>query len=366
MPQRSLQIRGKCLELPVFMPDGTYGYVRSLTSSDLKEVGLPILMMNAFHLMQKPGSSLISRLGGLHKMAAWDGFLMTDSGGFQAYSLIRQNAKYGSLTEKGIVFFPESSNRKLLLTPEKSIQLQMGYGSDILVCLDDCTHVNASRAEQEASVSRTLAWAARAKASYLAQLKSRKWTDDDRPLLFAVIQGGGELDLRRRCAEGLLEIGFDGFGFGGWPLDEESNLLTDILEYTRSLIPREFPIHALGIGHPAGIVTSYLLGYEMFDCALPTRDARHGRLYTWSKDHPDLDKDAKWLKFRYINTEVNFQDAGPISPDCDCECCQQYSMAYLFHLYRMRDSSYLRLATKHNLRFMTRLIERLKELNVRN
>jgi queuine tRNA-ribosyltransferase len=195
------------------MPDATYGYVRSLTASDLREVGLPILMMNAFHLMQKPGSSLISSLGALHKMAAWPGLIMTDSGGFQAYSLIRQNVKFGSLTEKGIVFHPEGSSRKLLLTPEKSIQLQMSYGSDILVCLDDCTHVNASRAEQEASVTRTLAWAARAKASYQSQLKSRKWSDEERPLLFAVIQGGAELDLRRRCAEGLLEIGFDGVRF---------------------------------------------------------------------------------------------------------------------------------------------------------
>ena len=360
---RSLLVRGQSLALPVFMPDATYGYVRSLTADDLREVGLPILMMNAFHLMQKPGSSLISTLGGLHKMAAWRGLIMTDSGGFQAYSLIRQNAKFGSLTEKGIVFYPEGSSRKLLLTPEKSIQLQMSYGSDVLVCLDDCTHVTASRAEQEASVSRTLAWAARAKTSYLAQLRSRKWSDEERPLLFAVIQGGAELDLRRRCAEGLLEIGFDGFGFGGWPLDEDSNLITDILEYTRSLIPLEFPIHALGIGHPVGIVTSFRLGYEMFDCALPTRDARHGRLYTWSEANPTLTPDGKWLKFRYINTEENFRDAGPISPDCDCECCRDYSMGYLFHLYRMRDPSYMRLATKHNLRFMTRLIERLKQAN---
>ena len=360
---RSLLVRGQSLALPVFMPDATYGYVRSLTADDLREVGLPILMMNAFHLMQKPGSSLISTLGGLHKMAAWRGLIMTDSGGFQAYSLIRQNTKFGSLTEKGIVFYPEGSSRKLLLTPEKSIQLQMSYGSDVLVCLDDCTHITANRAEQEASVSRTLAWAARAKKSYLAQLESRKWSDEERPLLFAVIQGGAELDLRRRCAEGLLEIGFDGFGFGGWPLDEDSNLITDILEYTRSLIPREFPIHALGIGHPVGIVTSFRLGYEMFDCALPTRDARHGRLYTWSEANPTLTPEGNWLKFRYINSEENFRDSGPISPDCDCECCRDYSMGYLFHLYRMRDPSYMRLATKHNLRFMTRLIERLTQAN---
>lgn len=345
------------------MPDATYGYVRGLTASDLREVGLPILMMNAFHLMQKPGSTVISALGGLHQMAAWQDLIMTDSGGFQAYSLIRQNAKFGSLTDKGIVFFPESSSRKLLLTPEKSIQLQMGFGSDILICLDDCTHVNASRAEQQASVNRTLAWAARAKKAYLAQLDMRKWSNLERPLIFGVIQGGAEKDLRRMCAEGLLEIGFDGFGFGGWPLDSESNLLTDILEYTRSLIPSQFPIHALGIGHPAGIVTSQKIGYEMFDCALPTRDARHGRLYAWSEPNSTLSPDGKWLQFRYINTESNFRDAGPVSVDCDCETCRDYSMSFLFHLYRMRDTNYTRLATKHNLRFMTRLIERLRLLN---
>ena len=237
---RTFKVRDKQLNFPTFMPDGTYGYVRALTGQDLQAVGLEALMMNAFHLMQKPGSTVISALGGLHKMAAWPGVLMTDSGGFQAYSLIRQNPKFGSLTEKGITFYPEASKRKLLLTPEKSIQLQMSYGSDILVCLDDCTHIDASRQEQETSVELTIAWAKRAKKTFQDLLKSRNLEENDRPLLFGVVQGGGEFDLRKRCAEALLEIGFDGFGFGGWPLDSESNLITEILEYTRSLIPSEF------------------------------------------------------------------------------------------------------------------------------
>ena len=363
IPLRSLQVRDKKVDLPVYMPDATYGYVRSLISEDLRQVQLPALMMNAFHLMQKPGSTTIQALGGLHKMANWQGLIMTDSGGFQAYSLIRQNPKYGSLTSKGILFRPENSQRKVNLTPEKSIQLQFGYGSDILICLDDCTHINASYQEQQLSVERTIDWAKRAKQTYLQQLSERKTDPEDRPLIFGVIQGGAEPDLRKKCAEALLEIGFDGFGFGGWPLDDNSNLITDILELVRGLIPLDFPIHALGIGHPESIVTAYKIGYEMFDCALPTRDARHARLYTREIDKITPDTQPGWLKFKYINTEVYFRDPNPIEEDCDCPACQNYSLGYLYHLYRMRDPAYFRLATLHNLRFMTRLIEDLRRAN---
>lgn len=354
-------MRDKKVELPVYMPDATYGYVRALTSHDLRQVGLPALMMNAFHLMQKPGSTVIQSLGGLHKMADWKGLIMTDSGGFQAYSMIRQNPKFGSLTPKGIIFRPENSNRKLNLSPEKSIQLQFGYGSDVLICLDDCTHINASYPEQKESVERTIAWAKLAKQTYLQQLNSRKVEESERPLIFGVIQGGAEADLRRQCAEALLEIGFDGFGFGGWPLDEESNLITDILELVRSLIPQEFTIHALGIGHPESIVTAFKIGYEMFDSALPTRDARHGRLYRKDSIRLTPDTPAGWLKFTYINTETFIRDPNPIEEECDCPVCQDYSLGYLYHLYKMRDPSYFRLATMHNLRFMTRVIADLKE-----
>jgi queuine tRNA-ribosyltransferase len=357
----TLNIRGRELALPAFLPDATYGYVRSLTSADLHEVGVKALMMNAFHLMQKPGSSVIQSLGGLHTMAAWDSVIMTDSGGFQAYSLIRQNAKFGSLGENGIIFRPEASGRKLILTPEKSIQLQFSYGADILICLDDCTHVDAPFEEQQLSVSRTIQWAKRAKSAYESQLASRKTNPDQRPLIFGVIQGGGYPQLRKTCAEALLEIGFDGFGFGGWPLDEQSNLLTDILEYTRSVVPREFPIHALGIGHPVSVSACYRMGYAMFDCAMPTRDARHGRLYTLSSASavPGTGKD--WFAFRYVNDEKYMRSKEPVSPGCDCPACQHYSLGYLSHLYRMQDSAYFRLATQHNLRFMTRLMEHLSD-----
>ena len=356
----TLQVRQHTLPLPAFLPDATFGYVRSLTSTDLSEAGVQAVMMNAFHLMQKPGSSVIQAMGGLHCFSGWDGLIMTDSGGFQAYSLIRQNPKFGSLNENGIIFRPEGSNRKLNLTPEKSIQLQLGFGADVLFCLDDCTHVDAPFEEQQLSVQRTIAWAKRCKDTFEKQLTARKISPKDRPLFFAVIQGGGYPELRKRCAEALLEIGFDGFGFGGWPLDDQSQLLTDILAYTRELIPNQFPIHALGIGHPLNVSTCYHLGYALFDCAMPTRDARHGRLYALNTAGAIPDAGSDWFRFVYIGDDVYMRSSEPISPGCDCPTCQHYSLAYLNHLYRMKDASYQRLASQHNLRFMTHLMETLR------
>lgn len=357
---KTLTVRHHQIPLPVFLPDATFGYVRALTADDLSAIGLEAVMMNAFHLMQKPGTTVVNSLGGLQKFSGFNGMIMTDSGGFQAYSLIRQNPKFGSLTDKGIIFFPEGSQRKLLLTPEKSVQVQFSLGSDIIICLDDCTNVDASRAEQMLSVSRTLTWAKRSKLEYQRQLNSRKTDESDRPLLYAVIQGGGETDLRKECAEGLLELGFDGFGFGGWPLDEASNLLIDILALTRSFIPREFPIHALGIGHPVSIVRCFNIGYEMFDCAMPTRDARHGRLYAFNKSNPTLTEDGDWFKFVYMNNEENTRADQPISPDCCCPVCTKLSMGHLYHLFKMKDAGYSRLATIHNLNFMRQLISYLR------
>ena len=356
----TLSVRQHQIPLPIFLPDATFGYVRSLSADDLTSIGLEAVMMNSFHLMQKPGTTVVNTLGGLHKFSGFDGMIMTDSGGFQAYSLIRQNPKFGSLTDKGIIFFPEGSQRKLLLTPEKSVQVQFSLGSDVIICLDDCTHVDASRDEQKLSVARTLAWAKRSKLEYQRQLTSRKTTETDRPLLYGVIHGGGETDLRRECAEGLLELGFDGFGFGGWPLDEASNLLIDILALTRSFIPREYPIHALGIGHPVSIVRCFNIGYEMFDCAMPTRDARHGRLYAFNQPDPTLTEDGSWFKFVYMNNEENTRHDQPISAGCRCPVCTKLSMGYLYHLFKMKDAGYNRLATIHNLSFMYQLISYLR------
>lgn len=353
----TLQIRNHCLELPVYLPDATFGVVRSVDAVDLQNCKVQAVVMNTFHLMQRPGSSVIQALGGLHRMSGWGGPIVTDSGGFQAYSLIHQNPKFGTVSDEGLVFQPEGATRKYQLTPEKCIQLQLSYGSDIVICLDDCTHVDASREEQRESVRRTIAWAKRCKSEFLKLAAQKRISEDRLPKLFAVIQGGGLHDLRRSCAEQLLEIGFDGYGYGGWPLDRNGNLLTDMLAYTRELIPAQYPLHALGVGHPQNVVACFELGYGLFDSAMPTRDARHGRLYAYTAAAGTQGRVLKdnWLKFIYIDDERYMRSDDPVSPGCDCLTCRRYSLGYLRHLFKMNDSLYSRLATIHNLRFMTQL-----------
>jgi queuine tRNA-ribosyltransferase len=238
----------------------------------------------------------------------------------------------------------------------------LSYGADIVVCLDDCTHVDASRSEQEHSVERTVAWAKRCREEFDRLVQQKRLTGEKRPHLFAVIQGGAELDLRRQCAEALLPMNFDGFGYGGWPLDGEGNLLTDIVSYTRELVPAAYPMHALGVGHPQNVLACYELGYGIFDSAMPTRDARHGRLYTfkYSKDEDGAGLTGNWLAYLYIQDERHIKSDRPLSVGCDCLTCRRYSAGYLHHLFKMGDHLFFRLATIHNLRMMTELCDRIR------
>ena len=348
------------LRLPAFLPDATQGVVRSLDSADLAQCGVEAVVMNTFHLMQRPGSSTIQALGGLHRMSGWAGPIVTDSGGFQAYSLIRQNPEYGRLSERGITFRPEGASRRFNLTPEKTVQLQLAYGADVVICLDDCTHPSSPRREQEEAVRRTVAWARRGKAEFERIIQQRGSPDGQRPLLFAVIQGGSSRQLRRQCAEELLEMGFDGYGYGGWPLDEQGNLLADIIAYTRELVPPQFPLHALGIGHPAYVARCVRLGYGLFDSALPTRDARRGRLYALDLDVASRDKGDRWVSYVYINDRKHIKSNRPVDAACDCLCCSHYCLGYLHHLYKLGDGLFARLATIHNLRAMVRLMQALR------
>ena len=350
------------LALPAFLPDATLGVVRSVDASDLLAVETPAVVMNAYHLMRRPGSSTVQALGGLHRMSGWPRPIITDSGGFQAYSLIQRNPKLGSIGANGITIRAEESDRKYLLTPEKAMQLQLSYDTDVAICLDECTHVDAPEEEQRAAVERTIQWAKRCRAEFDRLLRQKRLAEERRPLLFGVIQGGGYLDLRRRCAEALLEIGFDGFGFGGWPLDAQGKLLTEIITYTRAQIPAHFPMHALGVGHPANIVACASAGYTIFDSAMPTRDARHGRLYVYISEQPTLTTTGSdWFHYLYVEDEKHIKASGPISPYCDCPTCAQYSLGYVRHLYKVGDGLYHRLATIHNLRFMARLTTLLRE-----
>ncbi len=346
------------LHTPAFLPDATYGVVRSVDSADLERCGIEAVVMNAYHLMQRPGSSTIQALGGLHQMSGWTRPIITDSGGFQAYSLIQENAKYGTMSDEGITIKPEGAGRKFHLTPEKAVQLQMSYDTDIVVCLDQCTHVDAPLDMQELSVKRTIAWAGRCKQEFTRLVAAKRLSPEQRPLLFAVIQGGGSHDLRKQCADALLEIGFDGYGYGGWPLDGQGHLLTDLIAYTRALIPLQFPMHALGVGHPANVVACARMDYGIFDSAMPTRDARHCRLYTFTSENGLEDT---WMSYIYANDDKYIKSDAPVSRFCDCLCCTRYSRGYLHHLFKLNDALFLRLVTIHNLRFMTQLTARVRQ-----
>jgi len=333
--------------------------VRALDADDVRRCGVQALQMNVFHLMQRPGSSTIKALGGLHNIFGWPGPIVTDSGGFQVYSLIRQNPDLGRLTAKGMSWRPQGS-RRVNLTPEKSVQLQMSYGADVVMCLDDCTHADAPSEAQRESVDRTVQWARRCKEEYRRQAEQRQLHEDVRPLLFAVVQGGDEPELRKRCAGELLEIGFDGFGLGGWPLDSEGGLLREVIAYTRELIPSGFAMHALGVGHPPNVAECASMGYQLFDSTMPTRDARHGRLYAFADDPTVIPLHGDWYTYLYISDAHLRRADAQISPHCDCPCCNKYSLAYLHHLFKLGDPLYHRLATMHNLRFMMQLMARLR------
>ena len=340
--------------LPAFFPDGTYGVVRCVDSNDLSDCKVPGLVMNSYHLLTKPGVSVLKKAKGLHNFTGWKKPILTDSGGFQVFSLIRENPKYGEIRNNEIIFKPDGNKNKIILTPEKSIQSQFTYGSDIIMCLDYCTHPDDSYEINEFSVKVTIEWAKRCKIEYEKQLKNRKIDYANRPLLFGIIQGGSFLQLRKKCAEELIKIGFDGFGFGGWPVDSNGNLVEDILKYTADLMPDKTPKYAMGLGKPDGIIKCYDMGYNLFDCVIPTREARHNRLYVFE------DENSLKYKHYYILDDEHMHENFPISENCDCYTCRNYTRSYLYHLYKVGDSLAYRLATIHNLRFYTRLMELLQ------
>jgi queuine tRNA-ribosyltransferase len=332
--------------------------VRTVDGQDLRRCGVPGLVVNAFHLASTPGVGLIKSQGGVHAFMGWDRPIIADSGGFQAMSIIRENARYGTISDAGINYTnPEARRRKRLkLTPEKCVQIQFDLGADVMMCLDDCPRPDADGQGVADAVRRTVLWARRCKDEYERQVGIRGLEDERRPLLFGIIQGGYDPSMRQRCAQELWSIGFDGYGFGGWPLDPEGNLAAETLACTAGLMPDHLVKYALGVGSPANIVSCWRMGYQVFDCVLPTRDARHQRLYC-----EDPDAGPHGYAFLYIQDDAHKRDARPVSEHCDCPCCTHYSRSYLHHLFQIRDGLAQRLATMHNLRTYVRLMERLRQ-----
>lgn len=353
MVMRAIETGHGQLRLPAFMPDATRAVVRGVSADDLIAVGVDALMVNALHLAGTPGISLVAAAGGVHRFMGWTGPIASDSGGFQALSL------QPVVTDAGIAVQLPGRARSQLLTPEKSIRAQLRLGSDILFCLDQCTHPQQPPTAQRESVARTVAWARRCRTALDRELETKP--RDVRPLLFAVVQGGADRELRRVCIEQLLEIGFDGYGFGGWPVDESGALL-DMVAYVGELLPRESLKHGLGIGKPQTLVEAWRAGYQLFDCVIPTRDGRHGRLYRFREDPRtgELHGRADFEEVAITNTRFT-RCMTPLEPDCPCPLCRRYPAAYLQHLFRIRDAAGPRLATLHNLAFYARLIGALRE-----
>lgn len=355
---RALETAHGTLRLPAFLPDGTRAVVRTLDATDLAACGVECLMINVLHLTAAPGTSLVESQGGAHAFMGWAGPLASDSGGFQALSLAQGAGKSGGVTQEGITYRLGNKAKKKTLTPEKCIQRQFQLGTDLLFCLDHCTHPKMDARRQRESVSNTVAWAERCKEEFERRMEKAS-QEAVRPHLFAVIQGGADSALRRECAERLCAMGFDGYGFGGWPVGDAGRLVETVQEVAE-LVPKGSLLHGLGIGKPENVVAAYRMGYRMFDCVMPTRDARHKRLFVFREGVVNLDAQGDFYFSFNIGTPRFERDRAPVEAGCDCLCCRNYSRAYLHHLFEIKEQAGFRLATIHNLRFYARLMDALR------
>ena len=342
------------VELPIYLPDATLGMVKAIDGSDLYSNRVRGVVVNTYHLMNTPTTPVLKKHGGIKGFMGFNGLVVSDSGGWQVFSLIKRHGTQGSISDEGVLFSLKSS-RNTLFTPEKSIQVQFEIGSDIIICLDDFASNKSTHRQTKQVVDRTIRWAKRSKQEYIRLCEKNGLSEKTRPLLFCVIQGGFEKDLRKKCAEELIKIGFDGFGFGGYVIDEKTQKMDlEIAQYTANLIPNDKYKFALGVGKPEDIVACHKFGWKIFDCTLPTRDARHHRLYKTLST-----KDFSKYEYVYINKQQYKTDTASIDNTCDCLTCRNYSRAYLHHLFKVKDTLAFRLATVHNLRFYTRLTESL-------
>ncbi len=325
------------IETPVFMPVGTLGSVKSLSPEELVEAGVQIILGNTYHLYLRPGCDVIGKFDGLHRFINWNRPILTDSGGFQVFSL----ARLSTLSEEGATFQSHIDGSKHLLTPEKTVAIQTCLGSDIMMCLDNCLQYPATREQSLAALDITTRWAQRCKQAW-------QETENDANTLFGIVQGGMFKDLRRRSADDLMNIGFDGYAIGGLSVGEPVEMMLEMADYTLPLLPEDKPRYIMGVGTPENLIELAALGADMFDCVLPTRNARNGQLFT-----PNGALNISNSQFK--------EDTGPIDPDCRCYTCRNYSRAYLRHLYMARELLAYRLNTIHNVYHFINFIKHLRK-----
>lgn len=331
------------VETPAFMPVGTYGSVKAVTPEELEALGAEIILANTFHLMLRPGVEVVAALGGLHAFMHWRRPILTDSGGFQVFSL----ASMRELSEEGVTFRSPVDGAEIVLTPERSIEVQHGLDADIVMVLDECTPYPADVREAETSMELSLRWAERSRRAF-DRLKSDAAVAPSDAALFGIVQGGMYTPLRERSLDGLLSIGFDGFAVGGLAVGEPEAERLAVLETLAPAMPADRPRYLMGMGTPSDLVAAVALGMDLFDCVIPTRHARNGQLFT-SQGRINI-RNARYR-----------DDAGPIDPACDCYACRSYSRAYVRHLQECKEILGARLATIHNLRFYQALMARIRD-----
>jgi queuine tRNA-ribosyltransferase len=329
------------IETPVFLPVGTAATVKGLTQDALEELGAEIILANTYHLYLRPGHALIGKLGGLHRFMSWPRAILTDSGGFQVFSL----SELRKVMDEGVRFRSHVDGSEHLLTPEKAAEIQLALGSDIAMVLDECIETPAPRDVAESAVKRTAQWARRARAFFLGCASRNgelaQWQ-------FGIVQGATFADLRRESARNVLELDFPGYAVGGLAVGEPHALTCEMTGTTTELLPKDRPRYLMGVGRPEQIADYVALGIDMMDCVLPTRAARHACLYT--SEGRVLIKNARYA-----------QDQRPIDPRCSCAVCRRYSRAYLRHLFAAGELTAAILATHHNIHFYLDIMRQIRE-----
>lgn len=322
-------------ETPMFMPVGTLATVKTMSPEELKEMGAKIILSNTYHLWLRPGHDIIKEAGGLHKFMNWDKPILTDSGGFQVFSL----SDMRKITEEGVEFRNHLSGEKMFLSPEKAMEIQNALGPDIMMAFDECPPYPAEFDYMKASVERTTRWAERC-------LKAHERPNEQG--LFGIVQGGEYEELRRQSAADLVSMDFPGYAVGGLSVGEPKDVMNEVLEFTTPLLPDHKPRYLMGVGSPDALIDGAIRGIDMFDCVLPTRIARNGTLMT--SEGRLVVRNAKYAR-----------DFRPLDENCDCHVCQNYSRAYIRHLIKCSETFGFRLTSYHNLYFLLQLMERVRE-----
>ncbi len=358
-----VQTRNGAVRTPVFMPIATRGAVKHLTTDELLALGAEIVLGNTYHLWLRPGDELIARAGDLHSFMRWNGPILTDSGGFQVFSLgARAAERFGKngvkLSEEGVAFQDPTNGNGYFLSPEKSIDIQLNLGSDIMMVLDECPPYPCTREYALSSLERTMRWAARAKAHFEKRVIELS-LQEKRPLLFGIVQGSVYPELREQSARGLVAIGFDGYAIGGVAVGEPRETLPAVLAATLPFLPEDKPRYLMGLGRPEEIVAAVRAGVDMFDCVIPTREGRHGRLFYWTGT--PLDTNGSFYSTKNLTSDEFREDFSPIDADSPVIALREYSKAYLRHQFAMAEPLAGRLATLHNLAFYLGLMQKLRE-----